>query len=338
MNYVAIKKFILPALLFILVVLGVETYSNRLVLDYKFIDDDNLAVVQKMEKINQGQSAEKIIIFGSSMSREGIDVDYLKKELSRDEIYNLSMSNGKPSDFYLLFSRIKDKAGIKLAVINISQWMMQKKYSDEFNNGKDANANLFFLPAAAARICGFKNFNLAWFSKRTFVSFFPSLKYNSYLKRIIDHHNLSFWKLPSEKDALAVYSEYKYSANLPESYFVGQLKDENRKKDYSAGNYYWSEDDSVQTKSLGILLRELKKNNIPTMIVDAPVNPKIKELYHDGTQEKFLATVESLRRPSQNFYEMAFSYPKEDFIDFDHLNAAGRSVFSRDLAGLIKEK
>lgn len=193
------------------------------------IEDDYLIALQKIDRINKNNNHDQIIIFGSSMSREGIDDGYLKETLDNQQIYNLSISSGKPSDFFFLFERIKNKQKINLVVINLSQWMFQKKFSDDVENGKDLSTKRFFLPKIALKFINLDVSNIKWFMEYTISSTMVSLRYNDYIKKIIDHNNLSFWKIPEERDFPVISSQYRYSHNKPEKYFLDYLSDDEKK-------------------------------------------------------------------------------------------------------------
>jgi len=300
------------------------------------IDNDYVLAVQELHRLNS-DSQDKIVIFGSSMGREGIDSQYLQGTIGEDKVsvYNFSISSGKPSDFYLIYRQITEKEKIKLVVLTISPWAFEKMYTGNIKTGVDVFTNLAFKSAPIFEIMGRSDINALWFLRESVISAVPLYKYNEYFQKILDQKNLSFWKLPQERAKLESWRQYRYPENKPEEYFIEELKKEKNYEEYRNANYDWAEERNIQLKALGLLVSGLKKQSIPILVCDMPVNPYKQAFYEEGLIEGYSAAVR-LALGQSRFTDFSFAYPKEDFVDFNHLNSQGRERFSWDLADILK--
>jgi len=300
------------------------------------IDNDYAIAIQDLCLINE-DDASKVVFFGSSMAREGIDRRYLEDEFKGYRFYNFSFSSGKPSDFYFIFSKIKQKENIKLAVITISPWVFQKRYTDDLTRGTDVFTSLLFDPFVFYRIADWRDTDRSWLLRQSIFYVMPLYRYGDYLHKIFDHQNISFWKTKSERAVAETWIPYKYWENKPESYFAEELGKESNYEEYRNSNYYWDKNQNIQMKSLEILVREMEEKSIPVIIVDMPVNPYKQNIYEDGLVSNYVAGIDLLA-PRSRFVDYSFVYSRGNFIDFNHLNADGRFRFSRDLRELIKNE
>ena len=330
-------------LFFFILLLLANCLVNFLLLKIVFsvhttINHDHFIAAREIYEINSREynNVDKIIIFGSSMSREGIDQDYLmENDLKQFQVYNISVSGGTPTDYYLMLNNIKNKEKIKLAVVTLAPWQFQKEYTQEFS--KSVGAHLFFKPIPIFSLRE-DRFEQMWFLRNSVASLFNFYKYNDYLNQIIDHKSLSFWKTKEERTKKpAVWQQYKYSENKPETYFVNELNNEENYIEYSNDNYHWGIESNIQIKALANFFRELENENIPSIIINAPVNPQKEKLYETGLRENYKQAVTSILPSNGEFYDYSLYYDKAYFIDFNHLNAMGRLHFSQELERIIEK-
>lgn len=305
------------------------------VLSDESVNDDYIMAEKMIRAINNDDS-EKILIFGSSMAREGIDQREIEKRLGWVKVYNLSISSGKPSDFYLMLSKIRSKEKIKLAVFAFSPWMIQKKYTDDVVSGKDPFTNLMFDSVALAAIMPASILRSGWFAKSALTSLIPFHRHVKYFRNIFDQNDLSFWKKPDERVKAEAWRQYNYWENKPESYFAEELGKESNHAEYSVGNCYWDGNENIQIRAWRKTISGLADRKIPVLAIDMPVNPYKKFLYEDGLAGRFQAIFGSVPDGAR-FSDMSSVYPKENFIDFNHLNAGGRERFSNDLLAVFKK-
>lgn len=300
------------------------------------IDNDYVLAIQELHRLNS-DIRDKIVIFGSSMGREGIDSQYLQQTIGEDKVsvYNFSISSGKPSDFYLIYRQITEKEKIKLVVLTISPWAFEKMYTGNIKTGVDVFTNLAFKPTPIFEIMGWPDTGTLWFLRESVISAVPIYKYNEYFQKIIDQKNLSFWKQPQEKAKLESWRQYRYPENKPEEYFIEELKKEKNYEEYRNINYDWEPGENLQIRALVRLIRGLEEKAIPVLVVDMPVNPYKQAFYEEGLVESYSAAVR-LALGQSRFTDFSFTYPKEDFVDFNHLNSRGRERFSQDLADILK--
>lgn len=303
------------------------------------INNDHFIAAREIYEINSRKynDIDKIIIFGSSMSREGIDQDYLMDNgLKLFQIYNISVSSGTPADSYLMLNNIKNKESIKLAIIALAPWQFQKEYTQDFN--KSLGAHLFFKPIPILFLYDKNRPEQTWFLKNSVASLFNFYKYNDHLKQLIDYNNLSFWKTEEERiKKPAIWQQYKYSENKPEAYFVNELNKEENYIKYSNGNYHWEIESNIQLKALANFFRELENENIPSIIINMPVNPQKEKFYEKELRGNYKQAVMSVLPSNGEFYDYSSCYNKDYFIDFNHLNEKGRLQLSQELEKIIEK-
>jgi len=327
------SRIVLNFAILLLMVWTVGIFLVNIVLSDESVNDDYIVAAKIVRQINNDPS-DKIIIFGSSMGREGLDQQYIQNQLNGVKVYNLSVSSGKPSDFYLMLARIRLNNRIKLVVITLSPWIFQKKYTDDVISGNDVFTNLFFNPFKIGDIARFRELKSDWFIDSTISSFNPFYRYNSYFRKIIDQNQLSFWRRPSERSKATPWEQYAYRESKPESYFVDELGKDANYAEYKNDNFYWDAGKNIQITALRKLTNELFKNNILTLAIDMPVNPYKEKLYDNGLIENYRASIK-LPLTGSKYHDFSFVYPKDNFIDFNHLNVSGRARFSQDILVLI---
>jgi hypothetical protein len=299
------------------------------------IDDDYAIAMQKLYLLNS-DNKEKIIFFGSSMSREGLNLHYFKEEFQDYRVYNFSISSGKPSDFYFIYNKIKDKKKVKFIIITTSPWIFQKKYTEDINSGNDPFTTLIFDPIVVANVVNLRDVNFSWYIKESIFSMIPFYQYNDYLKKIIDHRNMSLWKTKEERMQPQPITIYRYSENKPESYFLEELGKEKNYHEYSSINYCWDNTKNIQIKSLNLLLSKINHNLTSVAIIDMPVNPNKLAFYDEELSSNYLEIMNNLSQTAK-FFDLSAQYSADNFIDFNHLNEKGRNSFSYDLRNLIKD-
>ena len=307
----------------------VDWILGEVIYHYNYIDDDNFVAIQRIRKFNESDNKNKIAIFGSSMSREGINEPYLSASFPGSEIYNFSVSSGVPDESFLMASQLKNIENAKLAIICILPWMFQKRYSGSIVDRSDVTTNIFFSPLAFLKIVPIGNINLNWFLGKTFYSFFNILKYNDFLKQIADHNDLSFWKPKNERLMPVVWPEYRYIESYKEDYFTQSINDPAIKSRFDS-DYYWRVGDSVQMRALEAIIKLFEEKGVKVLVIDMPINLHIKELYGKDTETDFAAAIAAVV-PASDFFEANFLYDKSKFIDFDHLNYKGRELFTSEL-------
>lgn len=291
-----------------------------------FLNDDYFVAGRNIYEINKNNNTGKIIIFGSSMGREGIDQEYLlNNNNQRYQVYNLSVSSGKPTDYYLMLKKISKKEEIKLAIVTLEPWAFNKKYTKEYS--QSPGARLF---------SGFLDKTGAW--ENNFASLFNFYRYSDYFNQIIDRHNLSFWKAEEErKKEVEPWRQYKYPEDKSEDYFIAELQKKENYLEYNDDEYFWREDDNIQLKALKEFFAELEKNNIPSLVINIPVHPLKKEFYGKGLESNYQRAIASVIPLNGKLYDYSSHYEKDCFVDFNHLNEKGRTHLSQEIDNLIRK-
>lgn len=331
------KSFFIFSTTFLILVLLIEIFSSHIVYSYHLIDDYYYVANQKLRQLNESEKSDKILVFGSSMSREGIDPEILTKDLSAFDVFKFSVTRGKPMDFYLMWRNIREekREEAKLVIISLSPWMFSKKLT--LHTEQEEGTRVFFKSSAILALYGREAWNLDWFARQSVASVSSFYRYGDYIDQMLDHKNLSLWKFKGERAIAKAPPEYRYSENKPESYFLEQLQNKENLRIYSLSNYTWDIKENIQMRALQQLLHELQQKQIPVLVMDMAVNPYRKQLYESGLEEAYKQFVESAVSSYGKLYDFSSSYDKENFIDFSHLNPKGRQQFSEDLREIIVE-
>jgi hypothetical protein len=327
------KEFLYFFISLLLISWLINSFSLKFLFSSNSIDNDYFVALKNIYYLNLDKKQNKIIILGSSMSREGIDQEYISNRLNHIKVYNLSVSSGKPTDFYLILNNIKNIKKINLVIITLAPWMFQNKYTQEIND--DTGLHLFFKPVPVLKL--FSNIQPSWFLKNTLSSIWGFYGYNDFLNQTVDHQNLSFWKTKEERTKPDVWQQYKYKEGQPESYFLSIIQNREKPEERFNANYNWDEEKNIQYKALKELLYQLQSKKIPTLIVSMPLNPYIDEVYEDGIEEQYEILLDSISSSNIKVYNYSRDYSKDMFIDFYHLNKEGRDVFSQELYKIIEE-
>ncbi|MCK9592800.1 MAG: hypothetical protein M0Q91_12425 [Methanoregula sp.] len=93
--------------------------------------------------------------------------------------------------------------------------------------------------------------------------------------------------------------------------------------------------DSINKHALQYTIQELQKNNISVIIIDMPMDPLSSKKISNTTRDNYLSYVTTLGVP---YYDFQRKYPSSYFHDLSHMNIQGRTVFSEDIAQIIKKE
>jgi len=318
--------------IFVLFALATYVVSFFAIKDITIVNDDFSAALATIDAINRDQS-DKVIIFGSSMGREGIDQKFIESELKNTKIYNLSISSGRPSDFYLLWHRIKNRDRIKLVLLTLSPWVFEKQYTKDIVSGNDPTTRIFFDQTALAEIIPAEKRSLWWLDAQITVLAMPWTGRSFDGKDIFDYIVNSF----DSSFPKPAWQQYQYSENKPELYFSGIIADKAIWEEYGVSNFDWDAQANLQLKSLAKISESFDYEKIDFLIVGMPVNPVIKKLYGAGMEDEYRRAVIGSVGGKADFLDFSSQYGKENFIDINHLNRQGREAFSRDLLLLFRK-
>jgi len=328
------KSFISFLAVFVATFIVINEVSSDIVYSADLIPNDYSEVQKELQRLNRETQQPKLVIFGSSMAREAIDQYYLKEQLGDFSIFKFAVSGGAPTDFYFLWSAARGREDIDIAVIPLSPWMFQKKNSHEIEQRE--GTGFFATPLSMARLYGPNASQATRFVKQGLTSPWDFYKFEAYLLDFVDRHNISFWKA-QEQRATAAWKPFQYSINKPDAYFTKELKKGGNYSDYDSSNYDWNTQENVQLRAFTLLIAELQKNNTLVILVDMPVHPLKKEFYDEELERDYTAALSHIVGAETLVYDYSATYEKENFIDFNHLNASGRDLFTKELSELIKK-
>jgi hypothetical protein len=283
--------------------------------------------------LNQAKKDEgkKVMLVGTSQSREGFDVSVLNERFKDDNItfYNLGSAAYSGVDLYMEIDRILDAK---------SDLIVYMPYVGNFYLDYDFKRLKYYyhpkiIPFFLDKI-GHKPFlENRWFFFDAYMSnVFYFYKYRKEIKaslfNCLDYLIFHIGKKPEAK-------YFSYDENFPLEYFEDQVKEYKGKKFYFS-NYTEAEQDAFHKT-----IQAIKKSRTSFLVIDAPVNPRITSVYAPGvgiSYETFL--MQMLHNEGIPFVgrKELPDFGADNFIDFTHLNSVGRAKLTSFFADYFKTK
>lgn len=284
-----------------------------------------LRVESDLALLSPDPAKKKILLIGSSITREDIDVDRLNAELGERgwEFHELGFDNGQPIDLAAIRERV---AAIRPAAV------VYLPHSDSFYGNYDFKKlrywfSLELMPRLPVDI-GWK----AAFSEREHLvrgllgkaSFL--YRYNGEISSYLEEE---FFRLKARAQGAAAappeFRRFQYPKDEPPSYFEEKVQ-RCRKEGFIVTRYT-----ALQRKAFSEFASRLRARKIPFIVIDAPKHPRAIECItpeYQSQYESFLA---------EESDELGFvflraqrlpRFSSEHFADFFHLNERGRRVMT----------
>ncbi len=271
----------------------------------------------------QNADQKKIFIIGSSQTREAIDVELLNGEFEKDNavVYNLGMSAAQAVDIFM----IKDKLLAKKPDIMVYLPQMGSFYMDYDFRKMPHYFSTAVLPYMLKDI-GIKRMlaQRSYFVESFLGESFTLYKYRTALQGILENAIKDY--ISGERRTEP--ERYLYSENRPKSYFIKTIEESDRNI-YKIGPYT-----ELSEELFTLFARDVTSAGVPLIVISSPTNPLTKLMYGkemDSTFDSFLSKQANDIGFTYLSESQLPSFTEEDFIDFLHLNAMGRSKFSRFL-------
>jgi hypothetical protein len=272
-----------------------------------------------------GDPSSKVYILGSSQVREGVNATIIQElwgELNiHYEVYNMGYTGDTPLR-RLTELQAMEKSHPKIVIIGVS-------YQSFFDGGSIPYEQLLMVAEKitldnTSRML-YNPVELHWLS----LNFFES----SYEKRI--------WVLPAirgivlgENQNILESHNFKdpfiYTTNQTDEELLKKLRDH---PDEQQIYISFPQEDNRQKTALVNIIRQLQDSGTRVVIVVMPLNSLLEQTVKDSDRcgmRTFLKDINT------SWIDLESEYPQSDFIDFVHMNIAGREKFSRDLAEAIK--
>ena len=292
--------------------------------------DDGIRIEAQLRTVSATEEQGKIFLTGSSQTREDFDVEYLNNQFSKEQVvfYNLGISGAAhPIEMYML----KEELLSKDPDIIIYVPFVASFYTDcDFSKIK-----YYFDPIIIPRIIEYEGMQNI-ISQRVYLedSFlgkaFFTYKYRESLDRILENAVKNYLNIEKRTEPQI----YGYTDNKPESYFEDEIKKANKNK------YYVSQYTELNEELFILFAKDVVSEGVKLIVISGPTHPLIKLCYSeelDIAYNNFITEQASKIGFTYLREDQLPSFTAEDFIDFTHLNAQGRSKMSRFLEIYLEE-
>lgn len=282
--------------------------------------------------LNQAKKDEgkKVLLVGTSQSREGFDVRVLNERFKDANItfYNLGSAAYSGVDLYMETDRILDAE---------SDLIVYMPYVGNFFFDYDfKRLKYYYHPKIISlflRNVGHKPLiENKWFFLDAYVSNISYFyKYREELKPILYNVlNYLIFQIGEKPDL----KYFRYDKNFEAKYFEDQIKLFKGKK------FYFSDYTETELDAFHKTIQLIKKSNTPFHVIDAPVNPRIKSVYAPGVEIAYKEFLEGVLSDEGIPFLSSEELPDFDtdyFIDFTHLNTVGRAKLTSFFAAYFEK-
>jgi hypothetical protein len=296
--------------------------------------DDGIRLEAQLNGISTSETRKKIFVTGSSQAREDVDVDYLNRRLKAADsvFYNFGISgNASPVEMLMLKDRLLAKNPDVIVYIPFvgsfySRYNIQKM-------------KCFFSPVILpdmVRVLGVKQIMADPHVRTAFVdSFLGTLtvfyRHRESVQRITRNALVHYARIERRK----AVKRYAYKKNMPPTYFQSEIKRAGGRK-YKRSAYTNFNENLFVRFARGIASKKVK-----LIVVSGPVHPLITQCYPeqiDAAYHRFLA--EQAGKIGYVYLGQSDlpSFTAQEFIDFTHLNAAGRGRLSEFFKNYFSER
>jgi len=263
---------------------------------------------------------KKVFLIGTSQGREAFNASVLTERFDRKiGFYNMGSAAYSAIDFYMEIDRIIDaKPDLLVYMPYIGNFYLDYDFKrlKYYYNPK-------VLPFISKDIGTHVFLEKKWFIFDAYLSdalYF--YKYREGLKPIL-FNVLDYMIFRLGKTVEPKY--FRYDTSRGSEYF------ENQVRAFKGSKFYFSQYTDIEKQALQKVIDSIQKSKIPFIIIDGPVNPKIAGAYEFevGTAyDEFLAEIADVNHVTFLSKADMPQFPSDQFIDFTHLNSAGRAKFT----------
>lgn len=269
--------------------------------------------------------SSNVYILGSSQVRESVNATIIQelwreKNISYD-VYNLGYTGDTPLR-RLTELQSMELSHPKIVVIGVSYHSFNDSVNIPYEHilmvaekiTLNNNSRILYSPVELHWITS--NFFERGYEKRIWV--LPAIR--GFVLRddqkLLDSHNF--------KDP------FIYMVNQTDGELLKKLHDH---PDEQQVYISFPQEDNRQKTALVHIVRQLKDSGTRVVIVVMPINPLLEKTIKDSDRREMRTFLKDL---NTSWIDLESEYSQSDFIDFVHMNVAGREQFSRSLAEAIK--
>lgn len=331
--------FIVSLVLFTLLQAGLDhcpAFWRYVEHNCRFHFDDALRFENVLRSIPSDAPFKKVLMIGTSQSREGIDFDTLNAHFNSQEthFYDLGViGNFHPIDLYMIKNRI---LAIKPDVVVYSPHV--ESFYTPYKHQLANNLEYYFNPS----IIPFLTKHLRWedydkdFREDLLDSFVGSLslfyKFRNHFGPVFFtslEYSLRIEDRPAPKVSF-------FTEPYPESYFIKQIEEIRKKEKFRYTRYT-----DLYQELFTIFAKDIVAHDIKFIVLNCPIHPlfpkicspKVMADYHrflreQGRQIGFTYT------PNEELPD----FTAQEFNDFTHLTLSGRARFTQFLIGYFEKE
>lgn len=331
--------FVLSLVLFTLLQVGLDhcpafwRYVER---NCRFHYDDPLRFESVLRRIPVHTPFKKVLLFGTSQAREGINVDYINEQFKGKNIrfYDLGVIGTMfPVDLIMFKDRI---LALKPDAVVYSPFVesFYQPYKEQPVNNLEYNFNPAVLPYLAKHLrledlnkdlrgdlldAGVGSVSLFYrFRNHLGDIFYLSLKYA-----------LGVEKRPPPRTSFFTepYSEFYYQETIE----VFSKKEKYRHTNYT----------DLYQELFTIFAKDIVSHNIKLIVHNCPVHPLFPKICYSAILTEYHGFLKQQAREIGFTYTPNADLPDfkaEEFNDFTHLTRSGRERFTRFLVGYFERK
>ena len=273
---------------------------------------------------------KKVLLVGTSQSREGFDVRILNERFKNNDItfYNLGAAAYSGADLYMEIDRILDaEPDLIVYMPYVGNFYLDYDFK-RLKYYYHPKIISFFLEKVGHKPL----LENKWFFCDAYLSYISYFyKYREELKPIL-YNVLDYFAFRRGKKVEPKY--FRYDENFELEYFEKQVKR------FKGKRFYFSDYTEAEQYAFHKTIQAIKKSETPFFVIDAPGNPRIKSVYVPEVgiaYEAFLTKI--LRDEGISFLSRRElpDFAMDEFIDFTHLNAVGRAKLTNFFAEYLEK-
>lgn len=276
------------------------------------------------------QDGKKVLFVGTSQSREGFDVRILNERFKDNAMtfYNMGSAAYSAADLYMEIDRILDaKPDLIVYMPYIGNFYLDYDFKRLKYYYHPKIISLFLENVGHEPLIENR-----WFFFDAYLSYISYFyKYREELKPIL-YNVLNYLVFRIGEKAEPKF--FRYKENFPPEYFEQQIERFKGKK------FYFSDYTEAEKLAFQKTIQTIKESEIPFLVIDAPVNPRIKNVYAQELEIAYEAFLTKTLRDEGILFLSNGDLPEfamNEFIDFTHLNAVGRTKLTKFCADYLEK-
>jgi hypothetical protein len=328
-------SFFLSIVVFVglqMMILGSDQFWSMCYHFSRISADDPIRFEAQLRMLNDQEDHNKILLMGSSQTREGFDVVHLNDQVADSdwEFFNLGVAgSAQPLDLFMTMEKIvRLKPKVVVYMTNLDSFYA--KYKDNMFNQLKYN----YHPKIWPYLWEYLGVKGVWDLRQELLESYLGQFSTPYLYRF----QLARIMTAFVKDALGVEKVeevdlFEYEEDQPPEYF-DRMVEEGRGREISVNEYT-----PLNQYLFERFVQRLRSEGVDLLVLESPMHPQIGRIYDMELYEPF-RTFLSQQAQNYNFHFLAKSqlpeFDQADFVDFSHLNRQGRAKMTQYLLAVIE--